>query len=135
VLQLRRLVPIIDPLAESMPESALRLHWHEADLPWPEAQIWVYDDDGRPVFRIDIGHRDVRYGAEYFGAEFHGDDERLADQERLAWLGRRDWIMEVFDKSQVYGMDPHPEETLRAGFARARASVGLGASTHIDLNR
>ena len=63
VRQLRQLVPIIDPLAESMPESALRFHWHESDLPWPECQIWVHDDDGRPVFRIDIGHREVRYGA------------------------------------------------------------------------
>lgn len=135
VLQLRRLVPIIDPLAESMPESALRLHWHEAELPWPEPQIWVYDDDGRPVFRIDVGHRDVRYGAEYFGAEFHGDEESEEDEARLAWLERRAWVMDVFGKAQVYGMEPHPGDILRAGFQRARARVGVGSTTYIDLSR
>lgn len=135
VRQLRQLVPIIDPLAESMPESALRLHWHESDLPWPEPQIWVHDDDGRPVFRIDIGHRGVRYGVEYFGAEFHGDDAKEEDEARLVWLEGRGWTMDVFGKAQVYGMDPHPEGTLREGFERARATLGLGTTTYIDLSR
>ena len=135
VLQLRRLVPIIDPLAESMPEGALRLHWHEADLPWPECQIWVHDDDGRPVFRIDLGHREVRYGVEYFGEQFHGDAAKEADQARLGWLGGRGWHMDVFVKAQVYGMEPHPDETLRAGFERARAMLGVGTTSYIDLSR
>ncbi len=135
VLQLRRLAPIIDPLAESMPESALRLHWHEAELPWPECQIWVHDDDGRPLFRIDVGHRDVRYGAEYFGVQFHGEDESEGDEDRLAWLGRRAWVMDVFRKAEVYGMEPHPGDTLREGFRRARAAVGLSRTTHVDLSR
>lgn len=135
VRQLRQLVPIIDPLAESMPESALRLHWHEADLPWPECQIWVLDDYGRQVFRLDLGHRDVRYGVEYFGLEFHGDDKLEDDEARLAWLGRRGWTMDVFGKAQVYGMDPHPEVTLREGFERARASLGASSTTYIDLSR
>lgn len=135
VIQLRRLVPIIDPLAESMPESALRLHWHEAELPWPESQIWVCDDDGHPVFRIDVGHRDVRYGAEYFGEEFHSNDESEDDKSRLEWLRRRAWTMDVFRKAQVYDMEPHPEATLRDGFERARAALGRGATTYIDLSR
>ena len=135
VLQLRQLVPIIDPLAESMPESALRLHWHEADLPWPECQIWVLDDDGRPVFRIDVGHRDVRYGAEYFGLAFHGDEEKEADEARLEWLGRRRWTMDVFGKDQVYGMDPHPQDALRGGFERARARLGSSTPAYVDLSR
>lgn len=134
VLQLRQLVPLIDPLAESMPESALRLHWHEAELPWPEPQIWVCDDDGRPVFRIDLGHREVRYGVEYFGAEFH-DDETERDDARLDWLERRGWAMDVFRKEQVYGMDPHPGDSLREGFTRARATLGERATTYVDLSR
>lgn len=134
VLQLRRLVPLIDPRAESMPEGALRLHWHEADLPWPEPQIWVCDDDGRPVFRIDLGHREVRYGAEYFGAEFH-DDETEHDDARLGWLERRAWVMDVFRKAEVYGMDPPASDGLRAGFARARATLGSRATTYVDLSR
>lgn len=135
VLQLRRLVPIVDPLAESMPESALRLHWHEADLPWPESQIWVCDDDGRPVFRIDLGHREVRYGAEYFGAEFHDDEEAKHDDDRLSWLERRAWVMDVFRKAEVYGMAPHPGDSLREGFARARATLGTRTITYVDLSR
>lgn len=135
VLQLRRLVPLVDPLAESMPESALRLHWHESDLPWPECQIWVHDDDGRPVFRIDIGNREVRYGAEYFGEEFHGEDEEKADEERIEWLTRHGWTIDVFVKAQVYGMNPHPEGTLLAGFQRARAKLGQGTAGQVDLGR
>ena len=42
-VQLRRWLPLGDPGAESPPESALRLHWHEADLPaGPTTQIWVH---------------------------------------------------------------------------------------------
>lgn len=134
VVQLRGLVPLGDPGAESPPESALRLHWHEAGLPWPKTQIWVYDGDV-PRYRIDLGHEQTRYGAEYFGEEFHDEDVREHDEERLAWLeGERDWAMDVFLKHHVYGLDPAALR-LRQGFERARRQLGLRATTYIDLAR
>src|SRR5206468_3759671 len=29
-------------------------HWYDAGLPRPELQVWVYDDDGVGVYRLDI---------------------------------------------------------------------------------
>jgi hypothetical protein len=134
VVQLRRLVPLADPGAESQPESALRLHWHEAELPWPETQIWVHDGDV-PRYRIDVGHEETRYGAEYFGEEWHDEDQREHDEGRLRWLeGERNWVMDVFLKDHVYGQDIAALR-LREGFERARRSLGLRASTYIDLGR
>lgn len=133
VRQLRELAPLADPRSESPPEAALRLHWIEADLPPPEPQIWVLGDDGARRYRIDIGHRETRYGAEYFGEEFHGEAVRDRDAERLDWLqAHRSWTMDVFDKGAVYGRSPDPFVTLREGFARARTNLGR---LHIDLGR
>ncbi len=54
VRQLRALAPLGDGRSESAGESALRLHWHDAGLPWPQLQVWIYADDGTPLFRLDI---------------------------------------------------------------------------------
>lgn len=132
VRQLRTLAPIGDPGAESQPESALRLHWYDADLPPPETQIWVDDDHGRPKFRIDVGDRSVRYGAEYFGEEFHDEDHQDADEARLTWLEkRRDWHMDVFTKDDVYGRELAASGRLRRGHGAAAASRPVV----IDLSR
>lgn len=135
VVQLRTLAPLGDPQAESPPESALRLHWHDADLPGPETQIWVYDA-GDARYRIDIGHEQTRYGAEYFGEEFHDADRAEHDEERLTWLrDEQDWCMDVFTKVDVYGSGLVATERLERGFERARGLYGARARTHIDLSR
>ena len=132
VRQLRTLAPIGDPGAESPPESALRLHWYDADLTPPETQIWVDDDDGLPRFRIDVGDRSVRYGAEYFGEQFHDDVKKDDDEARLTWLGEcRDWHMDVFTKDDVYGRELEASGRLRRGHGAAVASRPVV----IDLSR
>jgi hypothetical protein len=133
VVQLRRLAPLGDARAESQPESALRLHWHEAELPSPDPQIWVYDGDV-PRYRIDLGHEMTRYGVEYFGEEWHGEDRSAHDEGRIQWLEERGWVMDVFLKHHVYGLDPVGVR-LRDGFERARRALGLRAATYIDLGR
>ena len=132
VRQLRTLAPIGDPGAESPPESALRLHWYDANLPPPETQIWVDDDDGLPKFRIDVGDRSARYGAEYFGEEFHDEEKQDHDEARLTWLEeRRDWHMDVFTKDDVYGRELEASGRLRRGHLAAVASRPVV----IDLSR
>jgi hypothetical protein len=133
VVQLRTLVPLGDPKAESQPESALRLHWHEAELPWPETQIWVHDGDV-PRFRIDMGHEETGYGAEYFGEEWHGEDRQEHDEDRIRWLEDQHWVIDVFLKDHVYGQDPAGLR-LRHGFQRARRQLGLRRTTYVDLGR
>lgn len=136
VVQLRTLVPLADGRAESPGESALRLHWYDGGLPRPELQIWVYDDAGVAVFRLDIGLEELIYSAEYDGEEFHGDDAEEHDTARRDWLGdQRGWLIEVFRKEDVYAPHADPVPRLQAGFRRARARLGTRSVTYIDLAR
>ncbi|WP_374458182.1 hypothetical protein [Nocardioides sp.] len=136
VVQLRTLAPLGDRKAESPPESALRLHWYDADIGTPETQIWVYDDAGRPKYRIDVGDPEVHYGGEYFGAEFHGEDAEEHDEARIAWLEReRVWKIDVFTNDDVYGRELEAADRLRRGFLMAQASRGLRRTAYVDLAR
>ena len=136
VRQLRTLAPLGDPRAESPPESALRWHWHDSGNPWPDMQMWVYCDDGRPRYRIDVGAEVVLYGVEYFGEPFHSEDTRAHDDGRLRWLSEeRGWQMEVFTKEDLYGPQLAATDMLRSGYERARATLGIRTSRIIDLGR
>jgi hypothetical protein len=122
VRQLRALVPLGDPRAESPAESALRLNWYDAGLPRPELQWWVYDDDGLGLYRLDIALPEALYGVEYDGEEFHTDTEH--DAERRGWLAReRGWHIEVFTKVDVYDRRPDPLPRLAGGLVAARRNV------------
>lgn len=127
VRQLRALVPLGDPRAEAPSESALRLHWHDAGLPWPEPQFWVYDAAGRPLYRLDIALPELRYAAEYDGAEFHTSDaDRAHDDDRRTWL--RDvghWTIDVFTQRDVYGPTGDAAGRLSRGLVTARANVAV----------
>ena len=79
---------------------------------------------------------EVRYGAEYFGEEFHDDDVKQLDDERLTWLRRRRaWMMDVFVKEDCYGRELRAGDRLRDGFESARASYASRSVTVIDLAR
>ncbi len=125
VRQLRRLVPLGDGRAESPGESALRLHWHEAGLPRPELQVWVYDDAGTPRYRLDLTDPDLRYAAEYDGEEFHtAPGDREHDAHRRSWLTeQRDWVVDVLTKADVYGPGGVAGTKLVCGHGRARCGL------------
>lgn len=127
VRQLRALAPLADARAESPGESALRLHWIDAELPRPELQIWIFDDEGTPLFRLDIGDPECRYAAEYDGEEHHSsDDDREHDVSRRTWIrDNRAWTIDVFGKKEVYGPRAYPIPQLRAGHDDARRSVSI----------
>jgi hypothetical protein len=122
VVQLRGLAPLADARAESPPESVLRLHWWEANgMPPPEPQVWVLDN-GYPRFRIDVGNEDLRYGAEYDGERFHGDE--LADGSRLEWLHERGgWLVDSFVAADIYPRGD-PTTRLQHGAHLARQARG-----------
>jgi hypothetical protein len=125
VRQLRALAPLGDGRAESGAESALRLNWHDAGLPRPDLQIWVYDHDGVGLYRIDLGLEEVRYGVEYDGQEFHTNTaDQAHDEERRGWCEReRHWHFEVFTKVDVYERRPDPISRLQSGLYVARRNV------------
>ena len=127
VRQLRVLVPLGSPRAESPGESALRLHWYDAGLPRPEVQFWVYDDGGRELYRLDLALPELRYAAEYDGEEFHtADDDRAHDERRRDWLNvHGDWTVDVFKKQDVYGPTAAAPTRLTQGVAEARRVLAV----------
>lgn len=125
VRQLRWLAPLGDGRAESPGESALRLHWYDACLPKPEAQLWIRDDWGREVYRLDLALPETRYAAEYDGEGHHSSDEDVArDEDRRDWMrDERGWTIDSFRKDAVYGRNTDITKRLRAGLRTARASA------------
>jgi hypothetical protein len=130
VVQLRYLAPIADPRAESVAESALRLHWYDACLPRPEPQFWVYDDDGTGIYRLDLALPEALFGAEYNGEAFHSSDQaREADEIRVGWLeNQRNWHIEVFDKADVYAQSAPAVRRLQIGLVVARRRLSQPTS-------
>ena len=102
VVQLRRLIPMASPLAESPGESWLRATLLAHGFPNPDLQIEFWDD-GRLVARADLGYRHLRIAVEYFGEEFHGPDDEEHDMARIRWLEERRWHVVVVRKDGFAG--------------------------------
>jgi hypothetical protein len=99
VVQLRELVPLADPRAESQPESWTRLEMLDRGLPAPELQFWVVVD-GIPTYRLDLAYPHARIAVEYDGEEFHSSiDDRERDRLRRAWLREHGWTVIVIVRS------------------------------------
>lgn len=132
VRQLRMLAPLGDGRAESVGESALRLHWYDAGLPKPDLQHWIYSDDGIAIYRLDITAPEFRYAAEYDGEEFHtSDEDQQHDVARRKWIvDHRAWAIDPFRKAEVYHPSGDPILQLQAGFAAARRKVSLWTPRH-----
>ena len=119
VLQLRQLIPLADPRAESQPESWMRIDIIDAGLPAPQPQFWI-TIGGRPVFRLDLTYPHAKVAVEYDGREFHEGDEQVeADKQRRAWLRDQGWIVIVLDK------DSFTPEAVAAWTSELRAALRL----------
>jgi hypothetical protein len=96
VRQLRELVPLVDPRAESPRESWTRLEIIRAGLPVPTPQVWIRVD-GVPTYRLDLAYPHRRVAVEYDGFEGHErtPEQREHDEARRAWLRRNGWIVIV----------------------------------------
>ena len=130
VVQLRFLASLADPRAESLAESALRLHWYDAGLPKPEPQWWVFDERGIALFRLDLALPEVLFAAEYDGTEFHSSDsDRAHDHGRRSWLADcRCWLIEVFVNDDLYRLHADPARRLQAGLQQAKATLASRTS-------
>ena len=109
-------------------ESALRLHWHDAGLPRPELQFWVYDDDGIALYRLDIALPDMRFTAEYdgAGASTPATTSGSTTRGRRSWLDeQRRWVVEAFEQEHVYSQHADPAPRLQNGARLARTRSGL----------
>lgn len=108
VIQLRALIPLADPQAESPRESWVRLDVHEAGFPAPVLQHWIHVD-GVPVYRLDLAWPGHRVAVEYDGEEWHlrTEAQRRNDRTRRAWLRRHGWTVIVVDKHGVHDSEQH----------------------------
>jgi hypothetical protein len=121
VVQLRQLVPLADPRAESTGESWTRIEIHDAGLPAPEPQYWIVDR-GRELYRLDLAYPRSKVAVEYDGVEFHDSPEqREADRKRRTWLRDRGWTVIVVDK------DSFTPEALGAWLNELRIALRLAA--------
>jgi hypothetical protein len=88
--QARRVATLADGLAESPPETRVRLLMRDAGLPAPIAQFDVRHE-GRFVARVDFAYPDRKLAIEYDGA-WHGDrDQFTRDRARLNRLLAAGW--------------------------------------------
>ncbi len=90
--QIRRAVALADGLAESPPETRLRLALGRSSLPAPVAQFVVGDADGR-IARVDFAWPEHRVALEYEGA-WHGEGHQVGkDRKRLNRLSAAGWLV------------------------------------------
>ena len=120
VRQLRVLIPLCDPRFESPGECILALIWVETPgLPPFEPQWRVDGPDG--FFYLDLAVPGLRYAAEYDGEEFHGPEQRAADQARRSWLSETDgWSFGIFVAADVRGTGQIASDRLMRDLADAR---------------
>lgn len=92
IVQLRRVLDLMDPGAESPQETRTRLVLVESGLPRPQTQIVVRDRSGYPFARLDMGWERWKVGVEYDGAQHWTDPrqraydiDRYAEVEALRW--------------------------------------------------
>lgn len=103
VIQLRFLIPLADPRAESPRESWVRLDIHLEGFPAPVLQFWVHRD-GTPIYRLDLAWPEHRVAVEYDGEDWHlrTEEQRERDDKRRTWLRRQGWTIIVVDKHGVH---------------------------------
>lgn len=103
VVQLRGLVGLVEPKVESQRESWVLLEIADANLPLPQAQVWV-DADELSVYRLDFAYPDRKVCVEYDGDDAHSSKEQRAhDEVRRAWLRAHGWIVIVVRKGDFTG--------------------------------
>lgn len=131
VTRLRELAALADGRAASPGESVLRLRWIDCGLPRPELQVKVWRS-GALIAVLDLGHEELRYAAEYDGAEWHSSPEQVQhDNERRTEVSDEGWLIDVFRRDHVYGPHRTCDETLRNGIADARRQFSSSAPPRV----
>lgn len=93
IAQVRELLPLVNPLAESPMESEARLVMYDGGLPAPELQYKIRDRDGRS-WRVDFAWPDELVAVEYDSFEFHSDiHDFRRDRQKHAALQEIRWTV------------------------------------------
>ena len=100
IAQLRKVVDLAEPAAESPMETRLRLVLVLGGLPRPEAQVPLHDAKGRFLGRPDLLYRKERLILEYDGGIHR--DQLVDDNRRQNKLLAEGYSMRRFTGSDVY---------------------------------
>jgi hypothetical protein len=112
----RKVCALADGLAESPPETRLRLLIGRSGLPAPVAQHRVWHQ-GRIIARPDFAWPDRKVALEYDGL-WHAEDGQFAsDRERLNLLREAGWLVIFVTAADMY----------RPGRVIARIAAAVGA--------
>lgn len=120
IANLRRVITLAEPAAESPMESRLRMLLVLAGLPRPRAQVSIHDRWGRFAGRPDLFYEEHRLGIEYDGGVHRGalvDDNRR--QNRLLNAGVR---LLRFTGADVLGNPDGVVTQVRAMLANPKAN-------------
>jgi hypothetical protein len=94
MMQLRRVLELMDGGAESPQETRTRLLLIAAGFPKPQTQIVVVDEYGEFVGRVDMGWQEWKIAVEYDGPQHWTDpDQHARDIDRLAKLAAHGWVI------------------------------------------
>jgi very-short-patch-repair endonuclease len=104
---------LVDPGAESVRESQLRVVLVQAGLPRPRTQLVIRDADGRFVARTDLAWEEYLVAAEYDGAHHDERAQLVRDRARLNAMRRAGWTVLVIDAAQFARPD-EVVDTVRA---------------------
>ncbi|MCB1264523.1 MAG: hypothetical protein KDB56_08020, partial [Mycobacterium sp.] len=122
IVQVRELLALADPRAESAMESEARLVMLDGGLPTPVLQFEIVDSMGR-LRRLDFAWPDLKVAAEYDGADWHGGREALRrDRERLAALQDLGWVVIPILAEDVRRRPAALVERIGGHLGRARAA-------------
>lgn len=117
--QARRVAELADGIAESPPETRLRLLLQRAGLPSPVAQFRVFDAQGL-IGRVDFAYPDLKIAIEYDGL-WHAERQAfLSDRGRLNRLVAAGWVVLHVTLAEMR----HPERL--AARVRAMRAQRLG---------
>jgi hypothetical protein len=113
-VKVRRLPPLVDPRAESAPESRVRVALVLAGLaPVPQWEVWL---DGQFLGRVDLAFPEVRLAVEYEGAYHFEGTQIVRDDGRISRLEAAGW--------RVIRLSAADLRDLEAVVARVRAALG-----------
>ena len=92
-MNVRGLIPLAAPEAESPMESEARLVMIDGGLPLPVLQYEIVDRNRR-TWRVDFAWPDRRVAVEYDGFDWHSDtDEFRRDRQKRAALQEIGWAV------------------------------------------
>jgi very-short-patch-repair endonuclease len=118
IVDARRAVGLVDPSAESRPESQVRVHLVLAGLR-PVPQYWIEDADGR-IARTDFAFPERKVAIEYDGQWRDGQLWALnRDRERLNRVHAAGWDV-VFVTAPLLATPRKMVATVRAALEAAR---------------